>query len=255
MHVSEFGPPDATPVVFLHGSMVAGWMWFAQAEDLSEFRCLIPDLPGFDQSSDEEWVNFGTAADRVAEIIVERCPDRSAHVIGLSLGGIVGLHLAIRHPDAVRSLLVSGVPYGGVPLPLRALSRSFLWLYQRPWGASLVAATFGIPKDESHDAFLATARRTDPRALQAVMQEVNSGALPEDLGQLATPVLAVVGENDSALAKRAVPYLVENATTALGAIVPRVGHQWNAEDRELFSAMVRAWVTSQTVEQRLLRVR
>jgi pimeloyl-ACP methyl ester carboxylesterase len=177
--------------------MVAGWMWFGQAEDLGEYRCLIPDLPGFDHSARDEWDNFAGVADRLEEMIVERCADRSAHVVGLSLGGIAGLHLAIRHPDAVRSLVVSGVPQGAVPVSLRVLSRLLLWLYTRPWGARIVATIFGIPNDESRDAFLATAARTNPRALGAVMSEVNERPLPAALDQLTMPVLAVVGERDS----------------------------------------------------------
>ena len=46
MYVDEHGPDDGVPIVFLHGSVVAGWMWMGQVQDLSEFRCLLPDLPG-----------------------------------------------------------------------------------------------------------------------------------------------------------------------------------------------------------------
>ena len=39
----------------------------------------------------------------------------SAHVIGISMGGFAGLHLAMQHPRRVRSLVVAGTGYGARP--------------------------------------------------------------------------------------------------------------------------------------------
>lgn len=115
MEIDGYGPVDGTPVVFLHGSMVAGWMWLGQVERLPEYRCLLPDFPGIGRSANETWVSFADTADRVAAVVSERRGGGSAHVVGLSLGGIIGLNLAAQHPESVRSLLVSGVPIESLP--------------------------------------------------------------------------------------------------------------------------------------------
>ena len=104
------------------------------------------------------------------------------------------------------------------------------------------------------DAFLDTARRTDPRALHAVIDEVNHEPLPLGLDEVTTPVLAVVGEKDSAIARRAVLYLDEISPGTAGYTVPEVGHQWNAEKQQLFSDMVRLWIKSESVDDRLVPV-
>jgi pimeloyl-ACP methyl ester carboxylesterase len=252
MFVAEHGPDDGVPIVFLHGSMVAGWMWMGQVQDLPEFRCLLPDFPGIGHSGAERWVSLADTADRVAELVRARCSDGSAHVVGLSLGGVVGLHLAVRHPEVVGSLLVSGVPYGTIPWPLRALSSAMIGLYRRPWGARQIARMFGIPDDESLEAFMETARLTDPAALRSVTAEVNLALLPPGLETIAAPTLAVVGAKDTAPARRAVPHLQSVIPGAIGRVVPGVGHQWNAEDPALFSAMVRQWVGSGRVDDRLV---
>ena len=254
MYVETYGATNGPPVVFLHGSMVAGWMWMAQVEALPEFRCLVPDLPGFGKSGEEEWLSLANTADRVAELIQERCDEGAAHVVGLSLGGLVALRLASRHADSVRSMLVSGVPYGALPTPLRMMNRAFLALYLRPLGARLVARALGIPKDESMEAFMDTARRTNPNAVRAVLDEVNSGAFPDGLQQVEVPTLAVAGTRDTSLARRAVPHLQTTMPNARGYMVPDVGHQWNAENPALFSEMIRAWVTSQAVPETLAAV-
>lgn len=254
MYTEEHGPADGVPVLFLHGSMVAGWMWMGQAGDLPEFRCLVPDLPGIGRSADEPWTSVAKTADRVANMLRERCASGSAHLVGLSLGGIVSLHVAVRHPSTVRSLIVSGVPHGTIPVMLRTLSSAILSLYRRPWGARVVARMFGIPHDESMDAFLQTALLTDPAALRAVASEVNRRPLPDGLEAVRVPTLAVVGERDTSPAKRAVQHLQRVMPNAVGYLVPGVGHQWNAEKRKLFSGMVRSWIGSQRVDNPLIRM-
>lgn len=83
MYVEEHGPADGVPVVFLHGSMVAGWIWLNQVERLPSYRCLLSDLPGIGRSSGDEWVSFSDTADRIVGLIRIRCANGSAHVVGL----------------------------------------------------------------------------------------------------------------------------------------------------------------------------
>jgi len=254
MYFEEFGPNDGTPIVFLHGSMVAGWMWMGQVNDLSEYRCILPDLPGVGNSATESWISFTDTSDKIANIIREKCTDRKAHIVGLSLGGITALHVAANHPEVVQSLIVSGVPYGKVHPLLRMLSFIMLKLYSRPWGAGAIARLLSIPRDESMGAFMKTAEQTDVISLQTLTREVFASSFPQSLKIVTVPALAVVGQNDTAPAKRAVSYIQSVMPNARGYIIPGVGHQWNAENSELFSEMIRSWVSSETVTDRFLRV-
>jgi len=254
MHVEIFGPDDGTPIVFLHGSMVAGWMWMGQVEDLPEYRCFLPDLPGIGNSATTPWLSLSDTSDKIANMISTQCPGGRAHVVGLSLGGITALHVAAKHPEVVESLIVSGVPYGKINLLLRLFSSVMLKLYNRPLGAGSIAGLFGIPHDESMDAFMKTAVQTDPVSLQNLTKELFQTPLPNNLDQVTVPTLAVVGEKDTVLAKRAVRYLQDVMPNAVGYSVPQVGHQWNAENRELFSDMVRLWVDSKSIPEQLLQI-
>src|SRR5918995_4162790 len=123
----------------------------------------------------------------VGQPVRHRRPGRGAHSrrvrrrlrpwVGLSLGGLVGLHIVARHPDAVRSLLVSGVPFGSLSVPLRVANRLLLWLYCRRWGAAVVARVFRMPDEESRRAFLDSAARTDPTALRRIYTELDGKAI------------------------------------------------------------------------------
>jgi pimeloyl-ACP methyl ester carboxylesterase len=68
------------------------------------FSCIALDLPGSGES-DKPPGPYSTEgyADQVAAFLGAIGVDR-AHVAGVSLGAAVGMHLAARHPDRVRSL-------------------------------------------------------------------------------------------------------------------------------------------------------
>src|SRR6476619_7075210 len=68
------------------------------------FSCIAIDLPGSGESSKPAGP-YSTEgyADQVAAFMAAAGIER-AHVAGVSLGGAIGLHLAARHPERVRSL-------------------------------------------------------------------------------------------------------------------------------------------------------
>ncbi len=254
MHVEERGRDQAPAIVFLHGSMVAGWMWTEQVDALSDaYRTIVPDLPGIGASASDEWTSFAGAASAVADEIGRRAPE-GAHIVGLSLGGIVALNLGASHPEVCRSLLVSGVPSGTLSVPLRLLSRAMGAVYGTRLRSRMIGRLFGLPDAESMTAFVATALATDRSAIKAISSEVASRPLPAGLERVTIPTLAVVGQKDTKPAKRTVPWLAATMPNAKGAEVPGVGHQWNAEEPTLFSDMVRAWVAEQALHPSLVEV-
>lgn len=254
MYVDEQGPDGGPTIVFLHGSMVAGWMWTEQVAALSEtHRIIVPDLPGIGASASEPWTSFAGVADSVAEEIKRRSPE-GAHIVGLSLGGIIALNLAVSHPELCRSILVSGVPSGALSLPLRLLNRVMGAAYGTRFGSRIIGRMFGLPDAESMEAFVATAQATDRSAIRAISAEVASRPLPDGLERVETPTLAVVGEKDMKPAKRTVSLLATAMPNAIGARVPGVGHQWNAEAPTLFSDTVRTWVDEGEPHTKLITV-
>ena len=61
-----------------------------------------PDLLGH---GGRPWPQAGASLDDLADDIAARAPGRM-HIVGALLGGAVGLHLALRHPNRVASLMV-----------------------------------------------------------------------------------------------------------------------------------------------------
>jgi pimeloyl-ACP methyl ester carboxylesterase/putative sterol carrier protein len=103
----EAGPPDAPPIILLHGLGATNASLLPCLADLArDHRVLAPDLPGFGN----------TAAPRAAyspawfaawlEDLQKALHARPAILLGNSLGGRIALEAGLAHPRSVRGLVL-----------------------------------------------------------------------------------------------------------------------------------------------------
>ena len=179
---------------------------------------LALDLPGFG-ASPEPPAAWGSPEYAAALEPVLEAMSGPVVVLGHSFGGRVAVHLAARRPDAVRALVLTGVPLvrlGQPPHPALAYR-----LVRRLARAHLVPASRLEAARERHGS-------EDYRVARGVMREVLVRTLAEryeePLGRLSCPVELVVGAGD-----RATPPAVAEAAAALVAsascqVLEGVGH-------------------------------
>jgi pimeloyl-ACP methyl ester carboxylesterase len=100
---------EGEPVLLVHGLGGAAANWLALAPLLLPGRrLLVPELPGHGGSARLAAApSLNVYADRLAGLL-EHERLGSAAVVGHSLGGAVGLRLAIRRPAAVSALVLAG---------------------------------------------------------------------------------------------------------------------------------------------------
>ncbi|GAB3477571.1 alpha/beta fold hydrolase [Nocardiopsis coralliicola] len=102
---------DGPPLLFLHGSGpgVTGWRNFRHnlAAFTPHFRCLVLEFPGFGVSDPTDGHPMA-AAQEAAIRFLDGMGLTSVDVIGNSMGGMVGVQLAMIHPDRVRRLVTVG---------------------------------------------------------------------------------------------------------------------------------------------------
>jgi pimeloyl-ACP methyl ester carboxylesterase len=103
------------PVLFVHAGVANLSMWDAEARALSDaYRVIRYDTRGFGQTETDA-VAFSNRADIVA--LLDHLSEASAHVVGLSRGGMIALDFALESPDRVRSLVVAAGGIGGYESP------------------------------------------------------------------------------------------------------------------------------------------
>lgn len=239
----EHGPRTGETVLFLHGGNMGGWTWAGIVDAMPDRHLLTPDLPGYGHRAAMVWPGVAGSADDVARIIRERAVDGRAHVVGLSLGGHVAMHLLARHPDLVRSCIVSGVTARGLNRSQERSVRLTVPLWHRRWFWRLQSYAFGIPAD-ARRLFVDCASAPRPETNRLMFDAVRGGAMPDDPIAYSGPFLAVAGERESAAARRGLTALQATLPQAQTWIAPKMHHAWSAEDPELFSRMVETFAES-----------
>lgn len=108
LRISELG--DGEPVLLLHGMLGTGPYWGPLVHSLDGFRCLMVDRPGYGLSSRLDWKKheMGPATADALTSMLDELGVARAHVIGSSIGGVLALHLARRHPDRVGRIVMLG---------------------------------------------------------------------------------------------------------------------------------------------------
>ena len=104
LHYKSFG--EGEPVVILHGlfGMLDNWKTFA-TELAKERLVIVPDIPNHGRSPSLTPFNYRVLADVLTEFLSSLWVFRT-DVIGHSMGGKLGMHLALENEGLVDRLVV-----------------------------------------------------------------------------------------------------------------------------------------------------
>ncbi len=111
IHYVETG--EGPPVILIHGNL-ACFKWFYRVRDLPGFKTYAVDLVNHGRSEWTPEVSIDLYAEYIKGFMDSMGIER-ATVVGHSLGGTVGMALALKYPDRVeRLLLLASGPPGGI---------------------------------------------------------------------------------------------------------------------------------------------
>jgi pimeloyl-ACP methyl ester carboxylesterase len=228
-------------VVFAHGLLLSQRIFADQVATLSRgYRCLAFDFRGHGQSSvartgyDPEGLEADTAS------LIEALGAAPCHFVGLSLGGIVGLRLAIHRPELLRSLAVfSATPDAEAAAnqrQYRLLAVVALIFGLRLMAHRLMPVMFGrsflsdparVERQRQWRQNLVANRRLG--AARAVAAFLNRAAVYDQLDRITTPTLIAVGEEDTAAAKEEAGRMHARIQRSRLVEIPRAGHVLTVE--------------------------
>jgi pimeloyl-ACP methyl ester carboxylesterase len=233
----EHGERSGESIILLHGGNVANWMWEPQVAALGGRHVITPDIRGFGSRMSETWQGLAGAADDIAEIIRARAVDGRAHVVGLSMGGVIGVHLVARHPDVVRSCMVTGAAMLGISRSERLAADLQLRAWDRRWFWRMQSLLFRIPAD-SREAFIAAGIGVRKETAHRMYTEIFDGSLPQGRFDYRGPMLAIAGEREPKSVAAAFPALIAAMPQTRTWIAPGMRHVWSIQDAALFTRTI-----------------
>lgn len=236
------GPASAPPLLLGPSLGTSFALWDTVAPELSvTHRVVRWDLPGHGGSAPGligPGATVGDLADLVLTLADSLGIDRFAYA-GVSLGGAVGLHLALHRPDRVTSLaaICSSAHFGGAqPWQERAgrVRREGLDFLVESADARWFGPGFTVPRLVRDQA------ECDPGAYAACCDALAAFDLRGRLTEISVPTLLIAGRADRATPP---PHLREIADAVAGSTLvelPGAGHLAPAQCPEAVLTALRA---------------
>jgi pimeloyl-ACP methyl ester carboxylesterase len=237
--------PKEPAVVFIHGGAFDHSVWQWQSRYLAHhgFTVLVPDLPGHGRSPGAARLSIGDMADWIAALL-DAAGLASAATVGHSMGSLVALEMALRHPRKVTRLALVGT---SLPMPV---SEPFLaaardnhpagFDMEVTWGHSrgVMLAGSPIPGTALFGASRALNGRAREGVLAADLAACNAyrPAL-EAVRAVTIPTLVVLGKRDQMTPQKAGRALAAEIAGAR-TVTLDAGHSMMSEaPRELLAAL------------------
>lgn len=245
MYVQDSGNKTAPTIVFIHGGGVSGWMWRKQVEHFSDFRCLVPDLPGHGKSREERFVSPEDCARKLA-VAVEALAGAPVYIVGHSLGAKVAVEfLRIRPQLARRAVICSALYRPSALMSLvsnRLAYRASLWMLKSRKLLELQARLFNFPDEAYRQHFIEDTRHLTLELLEAIYANYKHPQLPAGLSEISTEVLAVAGQKELRQMRLSVADLASVLPKAQGALIRGAKHNFPWTHYEQLNRLIRQWI-------------
>ena len=234
--------PDLPLLVFVHGAALDRTTWQLQTRFFSHhgYSVLALDLPQHGGSEGKAPDSIEGYADWVADLIAATGYE-SAHVIGHSMGALIALETAARHPQAVKTLVLSGATSAMPVHPdLLAAAESgdhLAYELMTSWGHGRI----------SHLGGHQTAGLWMVGSTMRLWERAQAGVLANDLhacnnyahgveaaNQVMCPTLLVTGSIDVMVPPKSAQPLRDGITDVEEVVIEGVGHIMMIEDPDPF---------------------
>jgi pimeloyl-ACP methyl ester carboxylesterase len=268
VNVIELG--SGPPVVFIHGLSGSWQNWLEQLPVFArDHRVLTFDLPGFGASQMPREKITIRGYGRFVDALLGELGVSSAAVVGNSMGGFIGIELAIRFPERVERLVL--VSAAGLSIEYLRNERALAVLgaienrlaAYSGWLASRSDALARRP-GARRMIFGIVAKRPDrlpgPLIAEQVRGSGKPGFLPaldaltdypirDRLGEIACPTLIVWGAEDKLVPARDADEFARLIPNSRKVVWPETGHVAMLERPEAFNALVQAFLAEEPGER------
>jgi pimeloyl-ACP methyl ester carboxylesterase len=249
LHYEEYGRGD--PLLLVHGLGSSCQDWEYQIPTLSaHYRVIVVDVRGHGRSDKphERYSIPGFSAD--IEALLDHLHLGPVHLVGLSMGGMIGFQLAVDQPQLLKSLtIVNSAPEVKVKSFHDFQQFAKRWLLARLFSMQTIGKGLGknlFPKPEQTELRDKIAKRwaqNDKRAYLASFSAIVGWGVQEKLSRIHCPTLIITADRDytPVALKEAYTRLIPNAQLL---VIENSRHATPLDQPQVFNERLLAFLRS-----------
>jgi 3-oxoadipate enol-lactonase len=233
---------QSEPVLLIMGLAYPSQMWYRTRPLLaSRYRTLALDNRGVGRSDVPQGPYPIVLMASDAAAVLDAAAIDSAHVLGVSMGGMIAQEFALQYPARVRSLILGCTAAGG-PTAVRAEPEAIQMLMKREKMSPEQAAEAAVPfiydpttPRERIDEDIAIRRPwfPSPEGYAAQLQGVLGWEGYSRICQIAAPTLVIHGESDRLIPPGNANLIAERIPGAKQVMIPRASHLFFTDQPEV----------------------
>jgi pimeloyl-ACP methyl ester carboxylesterase len=232
LYYEVYGEGD--PVLLLHGGLANGDHYMKVIPELQDagYQVIVMDSRGHGRSSfDDTPISYEVMANDVLGLMDHLGIDK-ADLVGWSDGGIIGLELAIKHPDRLNKVVAYGANFDPTGVRLDIGQNAYFNAYI---ARAMEEYQRLSPAPERWDAFLANISN---------MWATEPNYTEEQLKSITTPILILDGAKEEAIDLNQTKLMALLIPSATLEIMPDTGHFVLFEHPDEFSRIVKDFLAS-----------
>lgn len=245
------GPEDGQAVLLIMGLGYPAAMWFRQLPALTErYRVIRLDNRGAGHTGDVPGAPYTVetmAADCLA--VLDAAEATTAHVVGISMGGLMAQEIALSAPERVRSLCLMATHPGIAHAVLNPEAMAMLG--NRGEVTAEEAAELSIPFNYAPST--PRERMEEDWAVRLPLAATNTGYLAQLAGtsqwdghdrldQVSSPTLVLHGELDALVPPANGRIIADRIPGAEHVTVPQANHLLGTDQPERVSELLVGWL-------------
>lgn len=251
-YIKEGNGPET--IVFSHGLLWSHKMFLDQVDFLkNKYTIIAYDHRGQGQS---EVTGGPYDMDLLAQDaldLIDKLASKPVHFVGLSMGGFVGMRLAARHPDKVKSLILLETSANSEPMEnlpkYKFLNGIVKWFGVIPKVAKEVMKIMFAqswlenPKNkEAYNKWIKELQSNKRSITKSVVAVIYRKGVEEEICNIQCPTMVVVGDEDVATKPEKAKFIQMSIPNAVLHIIPGAGHSSCLEKPDEVNKLIREWM-------------
>ncbi len=223
-----------TPVLLINGLSSPSAAWFRLVPLLRDHHTVLTlDNPGTGQTSMSPGAEFTmTTMSNAAAAVIEAAGGAPAHLLGISMGGLIAQDLALERPELIASLVLVSTHAGAPHMTtdqetLDVVTRAGeLPPEERTQLLASMAFASATPQERvDEDLAVRAAHPTTPEGYQAQLAATGTWERLADLTRITCPTLVLHGAEDRMVSVANAKQLAAHIPDAQLVILEGAGHQ------------------------------